>query len=313
MEQLERALAQAGGTAAAPASAGRLRGLLLEELARGRDELARPRSGYAMAVGVAVASCAGALVGVAPVSFGLRVDPDAASEREWLIGAALAGALCEAAALPAPTAADDLLMRFGELETHLVLAVATADGDAELAAVAYEEATAGIDRLRTRALALPGHVLEGAHGALSPPVGAVQHPLRVAEVVARLGGRPAEPASVELHEEAVLALLGGEGHGTARPHDDPDPARRVARRILQRLHGMGKWGGYHTEFSHLARGFQGNDRARAGAVGEALLAEGLLSEKRSVGQRHVFLNPRRARDIHTLIETGATPRGLALP
>ncbi len=313
MEHLERALAEAGGTAAPPACAGRLRGLLLEELARGRDELARPRSGYELPVGVAVASCADALVGVAPVSFGMRVDPDAASEREWLIGAALAGALCEAAALPPPTAADHLVMRFGELEAHLVLAVPVRHGDAELAAVAYEEATAAMDRLRTRALALPWHVLDGAHSALSPPVGPVQHPLRVAEAIARLGGRPADPASVEIHEEAVLALIGSEGHGPARPHDDPDPALRVARRILQRLHGMGKWGGYHTEFSHLARGFQGNDRARAEAVGEALLAEGLLSEKRSVGQRHVFLNPRRARDIHTLIDTGATPRGLVLP
>ena len=266
-----------------------------------------------MPVAVAVASCADALVGVAPVSFGIRVDPDAASEREWLIGAALAGALCEAASLPPPTAADDLVMVFGELEAHLVLAVPTRDGDAELAALAYEEATAAMDRLRTRALTLPGHVLDGAHSALSPPVGVIPHPLRVAEAIARLGGRPADPASVEAHEEAVLALIGGEEQRPSRPHDDPDPARRVARRILQRLHGMGKWGGYHTEFSHLARGFQGNDRALAEAVGEALLAEGLLSEKRSVGQRHVFLNPRRARDIHTLIDTGVTPEGLALP
>ena len=58
---------------------------------------------------------------------------------------------------------------------------------------------------------------------------------------------------------------------------------------------MGKWGGYHTEFAHLARGFAGNERALAEAVGEALLAAGLLAEKPSVGQRHVFLNPRRAR------------------
>lgn len=313
MDQLERALAQAGGTNAAPASAGRLRRLLLEELDRGREELARARSGYEMPVAVAVASCADVLVGVAPVSFGVRVDPDAASEREWLIGAALAGALCEGASLPPPSAADDLVMACGELEGHLVLAVPAPDGDAELAAVAYEEATVAMDRLRTRALALPGHVLDGAHGALSPPVGVVQHPLRVAEAVARLGGRPADPASVEIHEESVLALIGGDEHGPSRPHDDPDPARRVARRILQRLHGMGKWGGYHTEFSHLARGFQGNDRALAEAVGEALLAEGLLSEKRSVGQRHVYLDPRRARDIHALIDTGVTPKGLVLP
>ena len=101
--------------------------------------------------------------------------------------------------------------------------------------------------------------------------------------------------------------------GVARPHDDPDPARRVARRILQRLDGMGKWGGYHTEFAHLARGFAGNERALAEAVGEALLGAGLLAEKPSVGQRHVFLNPKRAGDIHALIERGEAPAGIKLP
>jgi hypothetical protein len=76
---------------------------------------------------------------------------------------------------------------------------------------------------------------------------------------------------------------------------------------------MGKWGGYHTDFRHLARGFAGNERALADAVGEALLDAGLLSEKPSVGQRHVYLNPRRAADIHRLIERGDVPAGLRLP
>jgi hypothetical protein len=76
---------------------------------------------------------------------------------------------------------------------------------------------------------------------------------------------------------------------------------------------MGKWGGYHTEFAHLARGFAGNDRALAEAVGETLLQAGLLAEKPSVGQRHVFLNPRRAREIHALIERGDVPADVELP
>jgi hypothetical protein len=118
---------------------------------------------------------------------------------------------------------------------------------------------------------------------------------------------------MEEHEDAVLAALDAAGSDFSRPHDDPDPARRAARRILQRLDGMGKWGGYHTEFAHLARGFAGNERALAESVGEALLASGLLAEKPSVGQRHVFLNPRRAGDIHALIERGEAPAGLKLP
>ena len=76
---------------------------------------------------------------------------------------------------------------------------------------------------------------------------------------------------------------------------------------------MGKWGGYHTDFAHLARGFAGNDRALAQEMGEALLAEGLLAEKPSVGQRHVFLNPRRAAEIRRLIDEGELPVGMRLP
>ena len=148
---------------------------------------------------------------------------------------------------------------------------------------------------------------------LREPIGP-GHPLRIAEAVARLGGSPADPRSVEEHEDEVIALLQPDGDGGhVSPHADPDPARRVARRILQRLNGMGKWGGYHTDFAHLARGFAGNERQLAQDVGEALLADGLLAEKPSVGQRHVFLNPRRAADIHRLIETGAAPPGLKLP
>ena len=113
-----------------------------------------------------------------------------------------------------------------------------------------------------------------------------------------------------IRDSLLLDPAGDGGH--VSPHDDPDPARRAARRILQRLNGMGKWGGYHTDFAHLARGFAGNDRQLASDVGEALITAGLLAEKPSVGQRHVFLNPRRAGDIRRLIETGEAPSGLSL-
>jgi hypothetical protein len=182
----------------------------------------------------------------------------------------------------------------------------------ELVPLAFGDRADGIDRLRARAIAVPPAVLADAAATLRDPIGA-GHPLRVAEAVARLGGQPADPRSVDEHEDAVLALLATEGGPAARPHEDPDPARRAARRILQRLNGMGKWGGYHTDFAHLARGFAGNDRALAQDVGEALIVSGLLAEKPSVGQRHVFLNPRRAAEIHAFIESGEPPRGLDLP
>ena len=76
---------------------------------------------------------------------------------------------------------------------------------------------------------------------------------------------------------------------------------------------MGKWDGYHTEFAHLARGFAGNDRKLAQEVGEALLAAGLLEEKPSVGQRHVYLNSRKAAEIRRMIDTGKLPSGMKLP
>jgi hypothetical protein len=283
-------------------SIARLKALLDSELERGRRELGQKRSGYEQPVLVAVGPGDDVLRAVAPAAPALRADPDAVNERTWLLVAALVGALVEVAGAGA--------VRAGHLGGQLALAVPGDPDDAELVPLAFETQVQGVDRLRARALAVPASVLADVDD-LRDPIG-VAHPLVLAAHVAALGGRPADPASMEEHEDAVLAALEAT-EGVARPHDDPDPARRVARRILQRLNGMGKWGGYHTEFAHLARGFAGNERSLAEAVGEALLAAGLLEEKPSVGQRHVFLNPRRAGDIHALIERGEEPAQLKLP
>jgi hypothetical protein len=303
-------LDDAGGTGAPRERCGQLRGLLRDDLERSERELALARSGREEPVCVGFAALPDALVAVLPVPVAVRADPDAAPERAWLTVAAAAGALVEAAQPPPPRSADDLLLQAGELDGHLALRLPTpAQEDAELAAIAFEEHVAPVARLRARAFALPAHVVADAGDWRVP----IAQALRIAEAVARLGGRPADDDSVAAHEEAVLALLAPADTGAARPHDDPQPARRIARRILQRLNGMGKWGGYHTDFRHLARGFAGNERALADAVGEALLDAGLLSEKPSVGQRHVYLNPRRAADIHRLIEHGELPADLRLP
>ena len=315
MSLLESALHDGGGTAAPRELSARLRDLLRDELARSQRELGLARSGREEPVTVAFAAAPGALLAALPVPAAVRADPAAVSERGWLTAAAAIGALVDAAALAAARDLDDLRLQAGAFGEQLALAIAVpavhAGEDAELAAVAFEEHAAAIARLRSRALALPAHVLEEAGGWRAP----VALALRSAEAVARFGGRPADGESVAEHEDAVLAIVQpATGAGTAlRPHDDPQPARRIARRILQRLNGMGKWGGYHTDVRHLARGFAGNERALADAVGEALIEAGLLSEKPSVGQRHVFLNPRRAGDIHALIERGDVPRDLRLP
>ena len=303
MPGLADALEQAGGPDAGREHAARLRDVLDADLAKGTTELGKPRSGYRDPVLAAFGATEHGLVAVLPVPAAARADVHSISERAWLVVAAAVDALHQCAAGPG---AD---VKAGAFRGHLALAL---PGDEpELAALAFDDAVAGIDRLRAHAVALPAHVLQGEVADLREPIGA-SHPLRVAEAVARLGGHPADPASVHEHEEAVLALQAA-AHGVARPHEDPDPPKRIARRILQRLDGMGKWGGYHTDFAHLARGFAGNDRALADRVGESLLQAGLLSEKPSVGQRHVFLNPRRAGDIRRLIEDGDVPRDLRLP
>jgi len=89
--------------------------------------------------------------------------------------------------------------------------------------------------------------------------------------------------------------------------DDPCPRRRHARKVLQRLMRMGKIGeGYHTEFDHLYRGAAPHERRQALEVGEALLRAGLLGEKPSVGQRHIYLRRDSLRQIHALIDRGET-------
>jgi hypothetical protein len=308
-------LAAAGGVAAPPQATARLRDLLGDALRYGAGELAGKRSGTREnPVTVALAADGERLLAAVPVAAGLHADAEAVGERGWLLVAAVVGALVGLVEPGSPAGARDLHVRTGDgpagqsLLGYPALGFEPATLE-ELGPLFFEEQVDGVDRLRAAALVVPAAVL-GDAAALREPIGS-HHPLLIAEAVARLGGRPASAASVEAHEDAVLALV-GEREGPSRAHEDPDPARRVARRILQRLDGMGKWGGYHTDFAHLARGFAGNDRQLAAEVGEALLAAGLLAEKPSVGQRHVFLNPRRAGDIRRLIDTGQEPGGLSL-
>lgn len=304
------ALEDAGGLAAPRERTAQLRALLAAELQRGRAELGRPRSGYGDPVVAAFAAAGGGLAAAVPVDAAVRADPGKATERAFRVAAAAAGALVAATGAPPVAAAGALALRAGEFEGSLalVLPAAPQDADPALAALACEEQAAPVDRLRLVAVAVPGGVLDGLADVRIPPA----PDLRVAEAAARLGARPADEASMAAHEDPLAALFAGPPGDVARPHGDPDPRRRVARRILQRLAGMGKWGGYHTDIAHLGRGFEGNDRALASEAGEALIAAGLLAEKTSVGQRHVFLNPRRAADIHALIDRAEVPPDLEL-
>ena len=311
---LETVLADAGGADAPREVSARLRNLLGAELRRGMVELGESRTGYETPIVVAVAATGDEVVAALPISPELRADPGAVGERSGALAAAAVEHIVEGASPGPPRTGDDLALRLGELHGMLVFAYPAAE-PADAAEYAHEALTAEfeerrIDRLRARSHLLPGHVLEDVSD-LRPPIGAT-HPLRVAEAVTRLGGSPLDDDSVEALEQQLLQLLEPAG-AVSRAHEDPDPVRRVARRILQRLDGMGKWGSYHTAFDHLARGFAGHERALAYEVGESLLVAGLLEEKPSVGQRHVYLSPRRSGDIHRLIEDGELPQDLVLP
>ena len=312
--ELQTVLADAGGAGAPREVSARLRNVLAAELRRGMVELGESRTGYGTPIAVAVAAGEGEVVAALPVSPELRADPGAVGERSGALAAAVVEHVVEGASPGPPRSAADLSLRLGELNGMLALAYPAAE-PAETAEYAREALAAEfedrrIDRLRARAHLLPGHALE-AIADLRPPIGST-HPLRVAEAVTRLGGSPLDEESVEAVEQQLLHLLESAG-AVARAHEDPDPVRRVARRILQRLDGMGKWGSYHTAFDHLARGFAGHERALAYEVGEALLGAGLLEQKPSVGQRHVYLSPRRSGDIRRLIDEGRLPQGLELP
>src|SRR4051812_15814140 len=127
----------------------RLRALVEAELQRGVAELRNKRAGVSDPVRVAIARGVHGLAAVAPVPATLRADPQEVDERSWLLVAALAGALVTAGA-------HDLLT--GDLDGNLV--VAGGVGDADLAVLAFDENADRIDRLRTRALALPAGTLD---------------------------------------------------------------------------------------------------------------------------------------------------------
>ncbi len=122
----------------------------------------------------------------------------------------------------------------------LVLSYPGAELDPELVGLAFEEQASDINRLKARALALPrGRDRAGPSSS------------RRSARATRCGSPRPSPAWAAIpagnHDDIEDAVLGPARprqlrHPTAR---GPGPRRRAARRILQRLDGMGKWGGYH--------------------------------------------------------------------
>ncbi len=272
----------------------------LREDARRLIEDARPGS-----VSVICAETSDGVALVIPVVAG-----EALPARAGRLAGSAAAALSDAIGLSTPVRAGD-----AELEaarwSGLVAIRATyqAPADAlELLPLALEDHAHELDRVRIEAVVLPAGDLDETEPA------ADERWLWRAEMGARLGGRPGASAFSPEVETAVARLeseLGQAAEVDVAIADDPLPRRRAARRMLRRLDGMGKYGGYHTEFRHLARGFAGHERALALEVGEALVRAGYLAEKPSVGQRHVSLVPARTSDIRELIERGTCEEPLS--
>lgn len=299
-------LAEAGGAGAPSHATAGLRHALRAALEHGRAELSLPRSGYGEPVVVVVANGGGRLLAALPLPADYAADPAGWPPRSRALVARVTSALHDLA-----DASEGVALHAGDHDGFLLLACPAPAIDAEdldeLAPLAVEERLARVDKLRAIGLAVPYAVLEDGARHLREPVGA-DHPLNLAARVLEQGGDPTDPAAL------AAAAAWSRPAGPVRPHDDADPARQAARRILQTLKGKGKWGTvHHTDVAHAARGFEGNERALALRVAKALLDEGLLAEKPSNGQRHVFLQPSRKADIDALIEKGELPPGLVLP
>jgi hypothetical protein len=222
--------------------------------------------------------------------------------RQQKLAACVAGALAVAAGLGVPR--NELDLEAASWRGFVALRVATGDASdlLELLPLSLAEQAAHLDRMEPVAVEVPSGSLDDTEPIEAPW-------LARAELVARLDGFS---AAARL-DPTVLAALSTYAALLQQPvvveaeraaHDDPSPERRATRRILRRLDGMGKYGGYHTEFSHLARGFPGHERALALEAGEALLRAGILAEKPSVGQRHVSLVAARTEEIRRLIDGG---------
>ena len=241
---------------------------------------------------------------VAPV----HVQEVARGGRARKLAACVAGALTVADGLGVPRAdAGELDLEAASWNGFVGLRVATADpaGVLELLPLSLDEQAAHLDRMEPVVLVAPPGSLDD-----TDPIAADW--LARAELVARLDGfsaasrlDPAVSSALETYRGLLQIDVQPEAESSA--HDDPSPERRVLRRILRRLDGMGKYGGYHTEFSHLARGFPGHERALALEAGEVLLRAGILAEKPSVGQRHVSLVAARTEDIKRLIAGSEVP------
>jgi hypothetical protein len=72
--------------------------------------------------------------------------------------------------------------------------------------------------------------------------------------------------------------------------------------VLKKLRRRDNWGGSHTAFDDLPRGFPKDIRGSVKDGAEDLIKEGLLLDKTTSYGRHVSLNPQRKSEIDKIIK-----------
>lgn len=76
----------------------------------------------------------------------------------------------------------------------------------------------------------------------------------------------------------------------------------IAAMILKKLRRRDNWGGSHTAFDDLPRGFPKNIRGTVKDIAEDLIKDNLLLDKTTSYGRQVSLNPQRKAEIDKIIK-----------
>ncbi|MCX6673350.1 MAG: hypothetical protein NTY37_06190 [Methanothrix sp.] len=77
---------------------------------------------------------------------------------------------------------------------------------------------------------------------------------------------------------------------------------QIKAKILNKLHRHGYWGGRHTSFDNLPKGFEKSLRGVVKEAAEELICEGLLKGKPTSYGIEVSLNPEKKDEIERLIK-----------
>jgi hypothetical protein len=153
------------------------------------------------------------------------------------------------------------------------------------------------------------------------PAVALRLGLNLSEVVGALvaHGLPFPDDEVEPGVEASLRSLLGLGIDEEPPEDVPETAGPaldrsspavIASRVLSRMLRDGRVGGRHTGIEHIyGHHFADEEKKIARKVIDRLLVLGILRKKLNEGAFHVYIDPRRLREVWAIINLEGRDQG----